>query len=264
MSYKVDESTLMAYLYGELSAEEHTKVEEYLYQHEEARKELEELKEARFLMGKLSDREIDVPKFTFDQPEKVVALGGSAHHWWKYPLGIAASIALILCIGYLTSFQVTTDKNGTNIAFGDRETQEETFTKDQVQTMINQALAENNKQINQRINDSQSSIAQQVSQTNPSAVDQNLLNEYMARLRNFNRETLRSMLEESEQSQKTYTDQSLRDLAVFLDVQRQNDMNVIQTRLESFEDDAEFNQSRTNRILTNLIGSAEEQPSNQY
>ena len=89
MSYKVDESTLMAYLYDELSAEEKQKVEAYLNENESARKELEALQEARWVMGKIKEREVEVPHFTFDQPGVVV--GSESARWWKFPMGIAAS-----------------------------------------------------------------------------------------------------------------------------------------------------------------------------
>ena len=72
------------------------------------------------------------------------------------------------------------------------------------------------------------------------------------------------MLENSEQSQKDYMDRSLQDMAVFLDIQRRNDLDVIQTQFQNISDDAEFNQLQTNQILTNLISSVEQQPSNQY
>ena len=72
------------------------------------------------------------------------------------------------------------------------------------------------------------------------------------------------MLENSEQSQKDYMDRSLQDMAVFLDIQRRNDLDVIQTQFQNISDDAEFNQLPRYQILTNLISSVEQQPSNQY
>lgn len=261
MSYKVDESILMAYLYDELSTEERGKVEAHLKEDEAARKELEELKEARFLMGKLNDREVEVPRFTFDQPTMVVA--SSRNAWWKVPMGIAASITLLLVVGYLTSFRISTGESGFQVAFGVSEPREEFYTKSQVESIVSDALAANNQLVNQKLNAVENSMVTQVSQENP-PIDDDLMNEYMARLRDFNRETLRSLLENSEQSQKDYTDRSLQDLAVFLDIQRRNDLDVIQTQFQNFEDDAEFNQLQTNQILTNLISSVEEQPSNQY
>lgn len=261
MSYKVDESTLVAYLYDELSGEERNKVEAFLDEHESARKELEELKEARLLMSKISDRKVEVPRFTFDQPNVVVAPGQNI--WWKVPMGIAASIALLLMVGYLTSFRVSSGERGLQVTFGMDGFGEEFYTKTQVERIVADALAANNQLINQKLSSYENSLVTQASKESPS-IDKNLLNEYMARLRDFNRETLQSMLENSEQSQKDYTDRSLQDLAVFLDLQRRNDLDVIQTQFQNFENDAEYNQLRTNQILTNLISSVEEQPSNQY
>ena len=188
MSYKVDESILMAYLYDELSAEERGKVEAHLKEDEAARKELEELKEVRFLMGKLNDHEVEVPKFTFDQPTMVVA--SSWNSWWKVPMGIAASITLLLMIGYLTSFRISTGEGGFKVAFGESEPREEFYTKSQVESIVADALAANNQLVNQKLNDVENTLVTRVSKKNP-PIDEDLMNEYMARLRDFNRETLR-------------------------------------------------------------------------
>ena len=261
MSYKVDEATLMAYLYGELSSEEKKKVEAYLDENESARKELEALEEARWIMGKVQEREVEVPQFTFDQSNVVV--GSANQHWWKFPMGIAASIALLIFVGYLTSFRISTGAEGLEMAFGSATSTEEVYTKAEVQEMLAEALAANNQLVSQQLSTVQQTMHQQVAEQVPN-VDEALLNEYMARLRDFNRDALQSMLENSEQSQRDYMDQSLQELAVFLDIQRRNDLDVIQTQFTNLAEDTEYNQLQTNQILTNLISSVEEQPSNQY
>ncbi len=261
MSYKVDEATLMAYLYGELSSEEKKKVEAYLDENESARKELDALEEARWIMGKVQEREVEVPQFTFDQSNVVV--GSATQHWWKFPMGIAASIALLIFVGYLTSFRISTGAEGLEMAFGSATSTEEVYTKAEVQEMLAEALAANNQLVSQQLSTVQQTMHQQVAEQVPN-VDEALLNEYMARLRDFNRDALQSMLENSEQSQRDYMDQSLQELAVFLDIQRRNDLDVIQTQFTNLAEDTEYNQLQTNQILTNLISSVEEQPSNQY
>jgi len=50
MSYKPDESALMAYLYGEVEGQEKERIEQYLLQNPEARKDLENLKSVRKIM----------------------------------------------------------------------------------------------------------------------------------------------------------------------------------------------------------------------
>ena len=262
MSYKVDENKLMAYLYDELPADERSRVEQYLEDNPSARKELDELKEARFLMSKVSDREIEVPRFTFDQSEVVVGSSPTLG-WWRYPLGVAASITVIFFVGYLTSFKLSADNDGWGIAFGETVTNDG-YSQDQVEMLITQALAANNEMISQQIKDAESALTQQVSSIDMAKLDEALLNEYMTRLRDFNKQTLAQMLETSDQNQRDYTNRALQDLAIYLDIQRQNDLEVIQTQFESFENDAEINQLQTNQILTNLISSVGEQPNNQY
>ena len=119
MSYKPDESVLLAYVYNELGAEDRAKLEQYLIEHPETKKELEEIKVTRSLLGKWPDQEVVEPSFVFDNP-KVLVSSGSA---WNSKLlqsiiGMAASIALLMMVGYFTNFQLSKNNEGWNVSMG--------------------------------------------------------------------------------------------------------------------------------------------------
>lgn len=264
MSYKPKESTLISYLYGELDGEEKKRLELYLSEHPEARNELDEMKGVLGIMGHAKDREVEVPMFSFTSPSKVIVDSRDWGTWWRYPLGIAASLVLLMVVGYLTSFNVSSKEGQLSIAFGDqKDVTGEVFTKDQVREMINLALDENNRLVNQQIENTKKNLLTQVAHQSPVKIDQQLLNEYIQRLRQYNASTMAGLLEESEQEQRRYTDQIVQDLAIFMDLQRQDDMELIQTRIENLsEDTRRFNQ-QTGQILTSLL-SDETQNENQY
>lgn len=264
MNYKPEESTLIAYLYGELSGEEKIKVEQYLSENQEARRELDEMKEVLGIMGHAKDREMEAPVFSFSSPSKVIVDSKDRGSWWRYPLGIAASLALLMVVGYLTSFKLSSIDGELIVAFGDqKDVQGKMFTREEVKEMITLALDENNKLVNQQIKNTKDNLLTKVNQESPANVDQQLLNEYIQRLRQYNAATMAGLLEESEQEQRRYTDQIVQDLAIFMDLQRQADLELIQSRIENLsEDTRRFNQ-QTGQIITSLL-SDETQNDNQY
>lgn len=267
MKYRPEESTLISYIYDELSSEEHAKVEAYLSGSEEARKELEELRATLSTLGQLKDKEVDVPTFTFNQSSRVVVAENPTINFWKKSMAIAASIALLIFVGYLTKFNVSVGEQGFQLAFGN---QGEGYSQEEVKSMITEAISENNNELNRKLANSeegirnyvadknqslQTRLIQQVSDHPQSVSDlENEKQQYLA--------YLKQLIEESEIMQKRYTDQVLTDFAIFLDIQRQNDMEVFQTRFNNLEDNTELNSFKTDQILSNL-GSTIENP-NQY
>ena len=266
MNYKPEESTLISYLYGELSGEQKKKVEEYLSGNKEAGRELEELKSALSIMNELKDKEVDIPTFTFDQPTKVIAGSAEGYGFWRRSMAIAASIALVLFIGYLTKFSASYTKDGFEVAFGNSTAG---YSQEEVKQMITDAIERNNADFSQKLARSEDGMRTYISDQNESLQSQ-LVNQRNnppqseSSLEYQRREylsQLKQLLEDSELSQKQYTDQALTDFAVFLDIQRQNDMQVIQTRFNNLEDNTELNRFKTDQLISNLISN--EDP-NQY
>ena len=263
MSYKPDESKMMDYLYGELSAEEKRKIEIYLSENEGARKELEELKEVSSVFGKLKDHEVEPPKFIFNDSNEVVVSTSGMNGFFRKSLAIAASISLVVLCGYFTKLNMGWGADGFAISFGDRV--EQSFSEDQVNQIVQKALAKNNLEVDKKIDESRSELVQLASNnTGASTVDQTQLDAYFDQRKEETIAILSGLLETSELAQKSYTDELLREFAVYLDVQRQNDLNVIETRMESLADDTQQHQRQTNRILTTMLNTDEQPVVNQY
>lgn len=268
MSYKPDESTWISYLYGELSEAERKQAEDYLKNSESARKELDELKEAHAILGKLKDREVDVPTFSFSSASNVIVAKGATggHGFWKYSLGLAASLALLLVVGYLTTFKASYQDGYLQLSFGNipTEVQQETgFSEDQVKSLITEALNENRTHTNEQISLVSNDLKQSINSIDKGELDQELLDEYLVQLRLLNSQLVRQMMEEATWEQRNYTDRTMQDLAIYLNLQRQEDMNIIQTQFENLADDTKFNIRQTNQMLNTFMMQNQEIP-NQF
>ena len=237
MSYKPDESTLISFLYNELSREEEQKVKTYLASDTKAKKELDEIRHTMGIMGKLEDKEVEAPSFVYDKSAQVIIPDNTKqNNSWKSILAIAASISLLLIVGYLTRFNVS-NKDGFQISFGDQNSPaENTLDEENLRSWMEQSLASNNELLLSRINEVEQSFDDKASQLNGNVnqvnykIDQELIDQYVDQISRENREIILSLLETSNRDQQKYLDEVLTDFANYVDQQRQNDFDWIQNQ----------------------------------
>ncbi|MDH5476646.1 MAG: hypothetical protein OEX22_13190, partial [Cyclobacteriaceae bacterium] len=156
MSYKPDESTLVAYLYNELNTKERSKVEEYFKAYPEKKKELDEITSMRQLLGKWEDKEVTAPSFVFDNSDVVVV---SKSIWktgfFRTTVGVAASIALLMVVGYFTNLSVTKNETGIYLSFGQQvKVKEEaipSLTEADIKLIMQETLNKNNDSLLSKI-----------------------------------------------------------------------------------------------------------------
>lgn len=129
MKYKPTQEELISYLYDELSAEQMDKIEGYLKENPEARRELESLQETRMLMGEYEDEEVPAP-MAFLNPAK-----NEEWLYWRKYVAIAATFLLIIVFGSLSGFKMVQSDNGFHIGFGESPNG---LTEQQVADMIYQ------------------------------------------------------------------------------------------------------------------------------
>ena len=129
MKYKPTQEELIAYLYGELPFEEIEKVEAYLKENPEAKRELESLQNTSMLMGELEDEEMPAP-MAFLNPVK-----NEEWLYWRKYVAVAATLLLIIAFGSLSGFKMVQSDNGLHIGFGETPNG---LTEQQVADMIYQ------------------------------------------------------------------------------------------------------------------------------
>ncbi len=111
MSYKPTNEDLTAYLYGELDESKKAQLDQYFKERPEARTELEGMEETRLLMSQWEDEEVPaLPGFI--QPHE-----NSEWLYWRKYVAIAATILLIITLGWVSKFNMSYDENGFQAGF---------------------------------------------------------------------------------------------------------------------------------------------------
>jgi hypothetical protein len=274
MNYKPDEILLISYLYGELQGEEKQQVERYLAEHPEALKEVESMAFVRKVLTNVSDKEVIAPPIVFDDHK--------TRYFWNTPfgrslIGIAASITLILLVGKFTGLNASYTNNTFTIRFGEPKALPETETAQPglsayaVQEMIDQSLTRNNDQLQAQWTETQQKLDQSI-RTNlasrsdadfnklvqrVSAASEDQIQQFALTLQAENASMIKDYLTLNSTDQRKYMEELLIDFAKYLEQQHRNDLQVLQARLNSIEQNTDLFKHETEQILTSIISSVD-------
>jgi hypothetical protein len=268
MKVKPDESVLMAYLYGELDAEEMKRVEEYLYANPEAQKEIQDLAQVRKGFSALTDREVIPPPILWEP---------AYHRFWQTPYfkvltGIAASLIIVFVTGWLTGLSMRVADGELRIGFGAKASPPATLTAEAVQRMISESLAKNNQALasgwattEQRLTESIRLSLASNALTNRDALvkqvasaTQDQVREYVAALQEENARMMKNYLTLSASEQQQVIEELLVDFSRYLNQQRTNDLLELQQRLTRIEQNTDLFKQETEQLLTSIIASVDE------
>lgn len=263
MSYKPDENTLLAYLYGELDKAESEKVEDYVKNNPWAKKKLEEMKALRQLLSTLPDKEVVPPIILEAKPDK----NNTAwiKHIFKYAAGIALVLAFAAVMGKVLSVEIQIGDSELKIGFGgtksdDRTATEEKLTLLEINQLIEKSIADYYKQVNEKPSamDIEKSF-QEYSKTmdlKVSEIEKNYqqgLNTYLEKMQQENLRLIEVYLQNSSLEQKQNMEAFITDLVGAIQEVREQDFIYMQTRLNSIETDKERFKLETERILASLL-----------
>ena len=269
MSYKPDQHDWMAYLYGELEGAEKEKMEQYLLSDPHARKELEQYQQLRKMMDTVEDKEVIAPPIVLsDNRQRFI---------WNTPAvrmvaSIAASLLIIILVGKLTGTQVSMSGNEFRLSFGDVQKTEDVqpatpgLSASDVQNMINESLNQNNiamqtswKETQQKLDASvRSNLAANSGKIDKlvkeaSNASQEQIRQFVSTLQNENTEVVKNYFQLSATEQKKYIENLLVDFAKYLQQQRSDDLQLVQTQLKALEQNTDMFKQETEQILTSII-----------
>jgi len=274
MSYKPDENDLMAYLYGELEGSEKEAMDKYLFEHPEARIELERLQQMRAMLGHVKDKEVIAPPiFVGESKQRFI---------WNAPylktiVSIAASLLIIILAGKLAGMKIQYQESALRISFGGDQvvngnaTQTTTpaissVTPEEVQAMINASLDKNNlamqsswKETQQQLDASiTKSLAQNSNKIDKlvkdaSTASQDQIRQFVSGMQTENLQLVKNYFKLSSDEQKQYIESLLVDFSKYLQQQRNDDLQVVQTRLNSIEKNTDVFKQETEQILSSII-----------
>lgn len=281
MNYKPDEATLISYLYGELDVNETEKVALYLQQNQEARQQLLQMKSALDVMQEVKDKEVIAPPVFAGDAANSNAFWQAGY--FKVAMSIAASFLLIIMAGKLSGLEISYSTGELRIAFGAKQAIENQvqpvaqMSAIQVQQMIDNSLNKNNeymstqlkdtqKEINESINKNLASNSQKIDglMKQASTASQEQVRAFVAGLQNDNLRLMQEYLKLSAKEQKQYVENLLVDFSAYLKEQRNQDLQLVQTRLNSMERNTDQFKQETEQILANIISSASVKQKNNY
>lgn len=266
MKYKPDESTLMAYLYGELSDKEKARLESYFQQHPEELTKLEALGEVREIMSQAQDKEVIAPPVFVDDT-------GTRSLWqssyFKISLGIAASVLLLLVAGKLLGPDISYSKGELRISFGNKAEKPivpaNTLSEEKVREMISSSLASNNELQNNLKQEDQKKLMQSLVDMNSKKMDvlarnasqasREQVQSFVAGLQEQNLKLMQDYFQLSTAEQKKYMETMLTDFSGYLQEQRKQDLQLVQTKMNYLEKNSNQLKQETEQILTSLISN---------
>jgi hypothetical protein len=273
MSYKPDESVLMAYLYGELSGDEKVVVEKYLQENPATMKELESLQQLRKMLTTVGDKEVIAPPIVVEDSKQ--------RFFWNAPYfktisAIAASLLLLMVAGKMLDIQVHYSGNEVSMSFGKpvvdkiiEQPLQQGLTAAQVQSMINSSMQQNNQFVQASLNESQQKLDVSISKNlamnsskinnlvqQASRASQDEIRRFVAGLQNQNQQVVKDYFQLTTADQQKYIESLLVDFSKYLQQQRNNDLETIQTRLTGLEQNTTVFKQETEQILASIISNS--------
>jgi len=270
MSYKPDESALMAYLYGELQGEEKKSVEKYLDENPEAVKELQALMDVRSILSAVEDKEVIAPPIVMEDSKQ--------RYFWNTPyiktvISIAASIMLLLVAGKMLDLRVNYSNNTAQISFGEPAVKtvdpvQPGLTAQEVQDMINNSVSANNQIVQANWSESQKKIDASIRKNmamnsdkfndlvkEASRASEAQISEYVASLKNENQQLVKDYFKLTSNEQQKYIESLLVDFAKYMNQQRASDLEAIQLRMVNMENNTTQFKEETEQILASIISN---------
>ena len=277
MSYKPDESALMAYLYGELQGEEKRSVEKYLAENPQAMKELQGMMDVRKILSVIDDKEVIAPPIVMEDSRQ--------RYFWNTPylktvMSIAASLMLLLVAGKILDLRINFEGNSAQISFGEPAKTtglavQPALTAQQVQDMINQSVQNNNQVVEASLSESQKKIDASIRQNmamnsekfnelvkKASTASEAQISGYVASLKKENQQMVKDYFKLTTNEQQKYIETLLVDFAKYMNQQRTSDLEAIQLRMASMEQNTTLLKEETEQILTSIISNNTAAPGN--
>jgi hypothetical protein len=273
MEYKPDEGMLMAYLYGELNEKEKAKLEDYFQQHPEELTKLRALNDVRDIMSRAQDKEVIAPP-VFVEDSNVQSVWQLSY--FKISIGIAASVLFLLVAGKLLGPEISYSKGELRISFGNRMEQQatpaSTLSEEKVKEMISASLASNNELQKNTHDEDQKKLMQSLVDMNSKKMDalaknastasREQVQTFVAGLQEQNLKLMKDYFQLSTSEQKKYMESMLTDLSGYLQEQRKQDLQVVQTKMNYLEKNSNQLKQETEQILTSLISSPNKNKNN--
>ena len=265
MSYKPDEIELINYMYGELSAEDRKKVEAYLKKHPDAAKEITGFDDTRKILAAYRDKEV-IPPVSMQLGDSKPQTNRAAQ--WPRILAVAASVSLLLIVGYITDFKFSYNDDGLFIGFKSNIESSQSVSIEEIELLLNEAMErnlvaqnENLIQVRQELWEGYTADFEKQRKAintnlqNKLKLDKQVFDKYAKDLEGRQVKLVNSYFENAGIEQQTYVRNLLVDFTSYLEEQRVQDRDFYLNRLIDLKLSSDLKQQETEQMLTSIIKS---------
>ncbi|MEJ0032117.1 MAG: hypothetical protein WDO15_17850 [Bacteroidota bacterium] len=261
MSYRPDESILISWLYGELDEAEKAKVEKYFQENPDELKKMQQLSGVKDIMSSVQDKEVIAPPLFMDDDVKVVSFWRTTS--FKTVMSIAASFLLLIVAAKLLNMDVNYSNSELRISFGTPAKQqiEPSLSATDVQRMIDESNSKNREALDVAIKESFNSNATKINELvrQASVASKTDIQNFVSSLQRDNLTQVRDYLQLSAADQHKYTDNLVLEFSKYLQEQRNQDLNMFQTRFSKLEQHTDELKTETEQILASIISNSPQQ-----
>lgn len=250
---------LIAFLYGEISGEEKKAVEEYLKENPSRQQELETMGELRTALGKYKDEEdVDIPEIMIRNDN-----GENGSFWKRW--AIAASVALFVSLGWI-SYRDFENKSAVNAQLQISQAQLQKLIDHQDKMQLqNSRLMEKIEVLEDRVAgvSSEQQDQQQILANLDNKIKRNVdIEGYLVTLQQQNKDIFDQYLQTMTVQQQQYMQTVLTDFNNYIAEQRQEDLILLQNKINTLEQNTDKFQNVTAQLVASLTNT--EIPFNNY
>jgi hypothetical protein len=276
MSYKPDEGTLMAYLYGELEGKEKETLQLYLQGNPEELKKVQDMANVLKMMSAIGDKEVIAPPVFAGNETALVPYWKSTS--FKTVVSIAASFLFLLVASKLLGPEINFGNGELRISFGNHTKRDNVsekgilsaapLTAEDVQKMINSSIVGTSQALDARMSENQqkldASIHKSLDQNskkvddlikNTSQASQDQLRSYVSGLQTENLRLMKDYFQLSAKEQNDYVEKLMVGFSKYVQEQRAQDMLLVQHKVEDIEKNSDQFKMETEQLLASIISN---------
>jgi hypothetical protein len=268
---------LISYLYDEMSTEERQQFEIAMENNPELKREFEELKEMRKGLAQIQDKEVMEPFFLWGRNDSTTWVSMFKRRsllMFKPFIAVAASLVIVLLVGYLTNFSIRYQDQSLFIGFNKTNAidQDAMYTKEEVADLVNQEIARNNAYIFTKLTETENNFDTRfASLENPKSenqksfymptdvVTQKELDVFLSNVRSNNLKVLHTYLQSSSAQQQDYFQAVLTEFSDHLENQREEDLRLIRRSLINLQESQKAQKEETDQILASILTTVNNQ-----
>lgn len=264
MKGKIEESQIIDYLYGNLSAKEKQIMEDAMIKDADLKKQVEDVEGVMSFLGKLEDKEVIAPAFVFpNEHQSSNAFFSSVT--FKSIVSVAASLLILLLSAYATGFHISKDSNGLLIGFSN-DNSIQSVSKEEVKDIMQEVMANYNLEQDNKLaslnskfttqfenskNENMNSMKEYLAENSESSRE--MMKNYIQQSNSTNRKMIADFFQVSTEQQQDYLSTVLTDFTQFYNNQRKEDLETIRTGLLDYRDSNDQKQYETELVLANLV-----------